>query len=137
MQSGRTIRNVGVEGIRKADVACLVKIDQTSPQAAVHVLSSVDRTLVTAFRPSGRLVRQAILLEQQSVVHVWNSQQQQIYLFRLKEEQKLIQSHYDMIDNSYVKNHSLTSFKVLGTKGYYETIKIESQSCSYEFHVFI
>lgn len=68
--------NLLLEGIRKADVTCIIEIDDTDPKSTVHVLSSVDRTNVSSFKPSGRLARKAILDEQQSVVHVWTSREE-------------------------------------------------------------
>jgi adenylate cyclase len=67
--------NLLLEGIRKADVACLIQVDEEDQSAPVRVLSSVDRTNVSEFRPSSRLARSAVLVEQKSVVHVWSSEQ--------------------------------------------------------------
>ncbi|MCA9157147.1 MAG: adenylate/guanylate cyclase domain-containing protein [Planctomycetales bacterium] len=69
--------NLLLEGIRKADVACLVELDPKDESLPLRVLSTVDRANSSAFRPSGRLVRKAVRLEQQSVVHVWTSEQQE------------------------------------------------------------
>ncbi|MGB3118030.1 MAG: adenylate/guanylate cyclase domain-containing protein [Verrucomicrobiales bacterium] len=67
--------NLLLQGIRKADVTCIIEIEASDPKGTVHVLSSVDRTNVSSFQPSGRLARKAILSEQQSVVHVWTTKQ--------------------------------------------------------------
>jgi adenylate cyclase len=63
--------NLLLDGIRKAHVACILELDDTVPEPAVRVLGSMHRTVAGPFRPSARLARKAILIEQQSVVHVW------------------------------------------------------------------
>lgn len=62
-----------LDGIRKADVACVIAIDEKAPEEGVRVLGTVHRTVAGSFRPSARLAKKAILFEQQSVVHVWTS----------------------------------------------------------------
>jgi adenylate cyclase len=67
--------NLLLDGIRKADVACFIELDEKSPEKGVRILGSVHRTVAGSFQPSARLAKKAILLEQQSVVHVWTSGQ--------------------------------------------------------------
>ncbi len=67
--------NLLLDGIRKADVTCIIELDESAPESGVRVLSSVHRTVAGPFQPSSRLAKKAILFEQQSVVHVWTSKQ--------------------------------------------------------------
>lgn len=77
--------NLLLDGIRKADVACIIEIDEADSKSAVRVLSSVHRTVDSSFQPSTRLARKAILFEQQSIVHVWTIEQDdKAQMFTLK-----------------------------------------------------
>ncbi|MBU6178115.1 MAG: adenylate/guanylate cyclase domain-containing protein [Verrucomicrobia bacterium] len=69
--------NLLLDGIRKADVTCIIELDECAPESGVRVLSSVHRTVAGPFQPSSRLAKKAILFEQQSVVHVWTSKQEE------------------------------------------------------------
>ncbi len=73
--------NLLLDGIRKADVACILELEAGGNAAVedsepnIRVLSSVHRTVAGSFKPSARLVKKAVLAEEQSVVHVWTTKQ--------------------------------------------------------------
>lgn len=65
-----------LEGIRRADAVAWVAIDETGGESELRVLHGDRRTITEgAFRPSRRLVQEAVLHKHDSVVHVWTEAQ--------------------------------------------------------------
>jgi adenylate cyclase len=68
--------NLLLEGIRKADAIALVSLDEEEKPGELRVLRADRRLLASGdFRPSKRLVHEAIVRRKNSVVHVWSGQE--------------------------------------------------------------
>lgn len=68
------VANLLLEGIPRADAVAVVALDDVADGTSVRILHC-DRRLIaeTEFRPSRRLVQEAVLRQQKSVVHVWTA----------------------------------------------------------------
>jgi adenylate cyclase len=64
--------NLLLEGIRRAEAVALIAVEEGTDAGSVRILHA-DRRLFSGdeFRPSRRLVHEAVLRQKQSVVHVW------------------------------------------------------------------
>lgn len=68
--------NLLLEGVRRADAIAIVALDDAAESTPIQILH-VDRRLIaeSEFRPSRRLVQEAVWRQKKSVVHVWTAAQ--------------------------------------------------------------
>lgn len=69
--------NLLLEGIRKANVIAIVKVNRNGSSELQILHAEYRVTTGGAFQPSRRLSREAILNLNRSLVHIWNTQQKE------------------------------------------------------------
>lgn len=66
--------NLLLEGVRRADAVAVVALDEVAGSTTVRMLHSDRRFIAESeFRPSRRLVQEAVSRQKKSVVHVWTA----------------------------------------------------------------